>query len=104
LLGQSWVLYVLLWGKSWVLSKLLLGKLGNSGILSRSRLLLVENRLLLLGNSRLLLLRDSRLLLGKTSFCLGNLILGRNSGVKTSGLLLLGNSGLLLLPGCSSCS
>ena len=92
----------MLLGKSWVLSKLLLGKLGNSGILSllgKSRLLLVENRLLLLGNSRLLLLRDSRLLLGKTSFCLGNLILGRNSGVKTSGLLLLGNSGLLLLPG-----
>ena len=84
-----------------------MGKLRNSGILSllgKSRLLLVENRLLLLGNSRLLLLRDSRLLLGKTSFCLGNLILGRNSGVKTSGLLLLGNSRLLLLPGCSSCS
>ena len=97
----------MLLGKSWILSKLLLGKLGNSGILSRlllgkSRLLLVENRLLLLGNSRLLLLRDSRLLLGKTSFCLGNLILGRNSGVKTSGLLLLGNS--WLLSRCSSCS
>ena len=100
MLGQSWVLYVLLWGNSGILSKLLLGKLGNSRILSglllgKSRLLLVEDRLLLLGHSGLLLLRDPRLLLGNSSLCLGNLVLGRNSGVETSGLLL---------PGCNSCS